>query len=216
MPLFCDLLSLPAEGVDALPDVTPRQRRAQIFKVLLDQLAGLAARRPVLIVVEDAQWLDPTSIELFGLIVARIRRLPALLVITSRPEFVCPWSGPQLTSLVLNRLTARAATTLVEGLALGKPLPPGVVAQIVAQADGIPLFLEELSKTVLESGVLRNAGGGLDPTSPMPAVEIPTSLHDSLMARLDRLAAVKEVAANWRRHRSGVHVQIARRGRPVR
>jgi class 3 adenylate cyclase/predicted ATPase len=194
IPLFCDLLSLPAEGVDALADVTPRQRRAQIFKVLLDQLAGLAARRPVLIVVEDAQWLDPTSIELFGLIVARIRRLPALLVITSRPEFVCPWSGPQLTPLVLNRLTARAATTLVEGLALGKPLPPVVVAQIVAQADGIPLFLEELSKTVLESGVLQDTGGGLDPAGPMPAVKIPTSLHDSLMARLDRLAAVKEVA----------------------
>ena len=194
LPLFRDLLSLPAEGVDLLPDVTPRKRRAQIFKALLDQLACLAARRPVLIVLEDAQWLDPTSIELFGLISARIRRLPALLVITSRPEFVCPWSGPHLTRLVLSRLAARAATTLVERLASGQPLPQRVLAQIVVQADGVPLFLEELAKTVLESGVLRDTSDGLELASSMPALEIPTSLHDSLMARLDRLAAVKEVA----------------------
>ena len=194
IPLFADLLSLQAESVNLPPDVTPRQRRAQIFKALLDQLEGLAARRPVLIVLEDAQWLDPTSIELFGLIVARIRCLPVLLVITSRPEFVSPWSGSHLTRLVINRLAASAAATLVERLAPGKPLPQGMIAQIVAQADGIPLFLEELTRTVLESGVLCDRGDGLELASPMPSLKVPTSLHDSLMARLDRLGAVKEVA----------------------
>ncbi len=130
---------------------------------------------------EDAHWIDPTSRELLDLAVERICSLPVLLIVTFRPEFQPPWSGqPQVTILALNRLDRRDRTALVAQIAGGKALPDEVVVQIADRTDGVPLFVEELTKSVLESGI--------------PLVGIPTTLHDSLMARLDRLSSVRHVA----------------------
>jgi predicted ATPase len=141
----------------------------------------LARQQPVIMVFEDAHWIDPTSRELLDLTVERIGGLPVLLIVTFRPEFQPHWTGqPQVTMLALNRLDRRDRTVLVEQIAGGKALPDEVVAQIADRTDGVPLFVEELTKSVLESGV--------------PLVGIPTTLHDSLMARLDRLSSVRRVA----------------------
>src|SRR3954447_13360340 len=132
-------------------------------------------------VFEDAHWIDPTSRELLDLTIEHVRSLPVLLIVTFRPEFQPPWSGqPQVSMLTLNRLDRRDRTALVAQVAGGKALPDEVVAQIGDRTDGVPLFVEELTKSVIESGA--------------PLVGIPTTLHDSLMARLDRLASVRVVA----------------------
>src|SRR5260370_7781665 len=146
-------------------------------------------------VFEDAHWIDPTSRELLDLTVERVRSLPVLLVVTFRPEFQPPWTGqPQVTMLTLNRLDRRDRTVLVEQIAGGKALPDEVVAQIVDRADGVPLFVEELTKSVLESGLLREERDRYVLDRALPPFAIPPSLHDSLMARLDRLASVRLVA----------------------
>ena len=149
--------------------------------MLIRQLAGLARQQPVVMVFEDTHWIDPTSRELLDLTVEHVRSLPVLLIVTFRPDFQPPWTGqPQVSMLALNRLDRRDQTALVAQIVGGKALPEEVVAQIVDRTDGVPLFVEELTKSVLESGV--------------PQVGIPTTLHDSLMARLDRLASVRLVA----------------------
>src|SRR5207302_2977821 len=151
------------------------------LEALIRQLEGLARQQPVVMVFEDAHWIDPTSRELLDLAVERVRSLPVVLIVTFRPEFQPPWTGqPQVSMMALNRLDRRDRTVLVEQIAGGKALPNEVVAQIVDRTDGVPLFVEELTKSVLESGV--------------PLVGIPTTLHDSLMARLDRLSSVRRVA----------------------
>jgi predicted ATPase len=146
-------------------------------------------------VVEDAHWLDPTSRELFDQIVDRLQRLPVLLVVTFRPDLLPPWIGfPHVTLLTLNRLGKAQARSLVERVTGGKALPSAVLEQILARTEGVPLFTEELTKTVLESGFLGDAGDHYILARPLPPLAIPATLHDSLMARLDRLAPVKEVA----------------------
>jgi class 3 adenylate cyclase/tetratricopeptide (TPR) repeat protein len=193
--LLAPLLAIPLEGRYPPLDLTPQQHRAKVFAVLLDQLVGLASRDPVLMMFEDAHWVDPTSLELFQLVVDRAQRLPVLLVVIFRPDFAPPWSGyPHITSLTLGRLGHRQAAALVERVARGKRLPFEVVEQIVARTDGVPLFVEELTKTILESDLLVDAGDHYALTGPLPPLAIPTTLHDSLMARLDKLAPVKEVA----------------------
>jgi class 3 adenylate cyclase/tetratricopeptide (TPR) repeat protein len=193
--LLAPLLSIPTDGRYPALDLTPHQHRAKVFTTLLEQLAGLASQNPVLMIFEDAHWIDPTSAELFQLIVDRVQRLPILLVIIFRPDFTPPWSGyPHITSLSLGRLGHRQAAALVERVTGGKLLPPEVLDQIVGRTDGVPLFVEELTKTILESGLLEDAGDRYVLTGPLPPLAIPTTLHDSLMARLDRLAPVKEVA----------------------
>jgi class 3 adenylate cyclase/predicted ATPase len=179
--LLADLLCLPCSERCPLPNLSAQRKKEQTLEALLRQLDGLAHQQPVLMVFEDAHWIDPTSRELLDLAVERIRSLPVLLIVTFRPEFQPPWTGQsQVTMLALNRLDRRDRTVLVEQIAGGKALPDEIVAQIVDRTDGVPLFVEELTKSVLESGV--------------PLVGIPTSLHDSLMARLDRLASVRRVA----------------------
>jgi predicted ATPase len=149
----------------------------------------------VLMVFEDAHWMDPTSRELLDLTVARVRSLSVLLVVTFRPEFQPPWTGqPQVTVLALNRLDRRDRTALVEQIAGGKELPGEVVAQIADRTDGVPLFVEELTKRILESGLLHEEGDRYVLDRALPPLAIPTSLHDSLTARLDRLASVRQVA----------------------
>jgi tetratricopeptide (TPR) repeat protein len=193
--MLAELLGIGSDGRYPATDLTPQQRKAQTFAALLVQLEGLAAKQPVLMLVEDAHWLDPTSLELFSLIADRIEHLPVLLLVTYRPDFAPPWRGyPHVTSLTLNRLGWRQAQALVEGLTGGRPLPEEVLEQILAKADGVPLFVEELTKTVLESGIVRDAADGYALTGLLPPFAIPASLHDSLMARLDRLAPVKEIA----------------------
>ncbi len=158
-------------------------------------MARLAAQTPVLMLFEDAHWIDPTSLELLTLTVARASRLPLLLLVTARPEFTPPWPAEAyVTALPLARLGRREGATLVERSAGGKALPAEILDQILARTDGVPLFLEELTKTIIESGVLREEQGHYALDGALPPLAIPTTLHDSLMARLDRLAPVREVA----------------------
>jgi class 3 adenylate cyclase/predicted ATPase len=195
VPLLGALLAIPAG--DRYPPLAlgPQRQKEWTLAALLDQLAGLAAKRPVLAVYEDVHWSDPTTLELLELVVERVQRLPVLVIITFRPEFAPPWRGrAHLTGLTLNRLSRRRGAALVAELTEGKALPPEVLEQIVAKADGVPLFIEELTKAVLESGLVRDAGDRYELAGPLPPLAIPSTLHDSLMARLGRLAPVKEVA----------------------
>jgi len=179
--LIADLLSLPPSEHHPLPSLSPQRKKEKTLEALIRQLEGLAHRQPITMVFEDAHWIDPTSRELLDLTVDRARRLPVLLIATFRPEFQPPWTGqPQVTTLTLNRLDRRDRTALIEQIAGSTALPDEVIDQIADRTDGVPLFVEELTKSVLESGV--------------PAVGIPTTLHDSLMARLDRLSSVRRVA----------------------
>jgi predicted ATPase len=149
----------------------------------------------VLIAWEDAHWSDPTSLELLDLIVDRARSRRALAVITFRPEFTPPWGREgHVAELPLQRLSRRRGAALAQEVAGGRSMPPEILDQIVAKTDGIPLFVEELTNTLLESGLLRPENNHFVLTGPLPPLAIPATLHDSLMARLDRLAPVKEVA----------------------
>jgi len=193
--LLADLLSLPASERRPLPNLSPQRKKERTLEALIRQLEGLARRQPVAMVFEDAHWIDPTSRELLDLAIERVRSLPVLLVVTFRPEFQPPWTGqPQVTMLTLNRLDRRDRTALVEEIAGGKVLPDEVIDQIVDRTDGVPLFVEELTKSVLESGLLREEVNRYVLDHALPPFAIPTSLHDSLMARLDRLASVRHVA----------------------
>ncbi len=170
-------------------------QKRRTLQALVDQLAGLAAQQPVLALYEDVHWIDPSTLELLGLVIERIQRLPVLVLITFRPEFQPPWTGQaHVTALTMSRLGRRQGADLVARVTGDKPLPAEIVEQIVARTDGVPLFVEELTKTVLESGLLADAGDRYELSGPLPPLAIPTTLHDSLMARLDRLAPVKEVA----------------------
>jgi len=194
-PLFAELLAIPAQTRYAQLELAPQQKRQQAFRALLMQLEGLAALGPVLIVLEDAHWVDPTTLELFDLAIERLQHLPVLLIVTFRPEFRAPWIGSaHASSLTLSNLSRQHAVALVENVTAGKPLPPEVSGEIVARTDGVPLFVEELTRTVLESGLLRDAGGRYALAGPLPPLAIPVTLQDSLLARLDRLAPVREVA----------------------
>jgi class 3 adenylate cyclase/predicted ATPase len=194
-PLLAALLTIPT-GSRYLPlALSPQRQKERTLAALLDQLAGLAAKQPVLAVYEDLHWSDPTTLELLDLAIERVQRLPVLVLLTFRPEFSPPWRGrPHMTALTLNRLSRKRGAALVAELTGGKALPPEVLEQIVTRTDGVPLFVEELTKTVLESDLLRDAGDHYELVGPLPPLAIPSTLHDSLMARLDRIAPVKEVA----------------------
>jgi class 3 adenylate cyclase/predicted ATPase len=194
-PLLAALLSIATGGRYPSLDLTPQKRKEKTLLALVAQVEGLAARQPVLMMVEDAHWIDPTSLELLQLTVDRVPDLPVLLIITFRPEFTPPWIGRgHVTSLVLNRLSRRQRAEMIGRVTGGKALPQEIADQIVDRADGIPLFIEELTKSVVESGVVSDAGDRYTATGPLPAVAVPTTLQASLLARLDRLAPVREVA----------------------
>ncbi|HET6160361.1 MAG TPA: AAA family ATPase [Dongiaceae bacterium] len=194
-PLLAALLGIPAESRYPSLDIIPQRQKHLTLEALVDQLAGLAKQRPVLAVYEDVHWIDPSTLELLELLVERAQRLPALLLITFRPEFIPPWTGhAHVTQLSLSRLTRRHGSAMALSVLGGKRLPSEVLEQIVARTDGVPLFVEELTKAVVESGMLRDAGDHFDLIGPLRSFTIPATLHDSLMARLDHLAPVKEVA----------------------
>jgi DNA-binding winged helix-turn-helix (wHTH) protein/predicted ATPase len=193
--LFADLMSLPSSERHPLPSLSPQRKKERTLEALVRQLEGLARRQPVMVVFEDAHWIDPTSRELLDLIVQRISRLPVLLIVTFRPEFQPPWIGqPGVTVLALNRLHRRERAALVAEMCGGKALPDEVLAQIVDRTDGVPLFLEELTRSVLESGLLREEKERYVLDKILPQLAIPTSLNASLLARLDRLASARQVA----------------------
>jgi class 3 adenylate cyclase/predicted ATPase len=194
-PLLAALLSIPTGNRYAPVNLTPQRQKQHMLEVLVEQLAGLAAQRPVLAVYEDAHWIDPSTVELLGLIIERVQRLPVLVLITFRSEFNPPWAGhAHVARLSLSRLTRRHGSAMTLRVAGGKMLPAEVLEQIVARTDGVPLFVEELTKAVLESGLLREVGDRFELAGPLPPLAIPATLNDSLMARLDRFAPVKEVA----------------------
>lgn len=193
-PLIASMLSIPLGSRYPPLDLSPAQQRQQTFSALLAQLEGLARQKPLLILFEDAHWADATSLELLDLAVARVQGLPALLLITFRPEFEATWKGPPVATIHLGRLDRAEAEILVERVTGGRKLPAEVLAQIVAKTDGVPLFVEELTKTVLESGLLVEEQGRYRLDGPLPPMAIPSTLQDSLMARLDRLVGVKEIA----------------------
>ena len=192
---LADLLSLPASERHPLPNLSPQRKKERTLEALIRQLEGLARQQPVVLVFEDAHWIDPTSRELLDLTVERVRILAVLLVVTFRPEFQPSWTGqPHVSMMALNRLDRRYRTALVAQIAGGKPLPDEVIDQIADRTDGVPLFVEELTKSVLESGLLREEADRFVLDRALPPFAIPTSLHNSLMARLDRLASVRHVA----------------------
>ncbi len=192
---IAERMSIPIGDKYPLPDLTPQRRKEKTLEALLAQMARLAARQPVLMLFEDAHWIDPTSLELLTLTVARASTLPLLLLVTARPEFTPPWpADAHVTMQALARLGRREGMTLVERSAGGKALPAAILEQILARTDGVPLFVEELTKTIIESGLLREEDGHYALDGALPPLAIPTTLHDSLMARLDRLAPVREVA----------------------
>jgi len=195
VPLFASLLSIPTGDRYPALDLTPQKRKEKTLRSLVAQVEGLAARQPVLLVVEDAHWADPTSLELFDLIVERASRLPLLAIVAFRPEFVPPWVGrPQVTLISLNRLPRRLRAEMIAHVTGGKVLPQEIADQITDRTDGVPLFIEELTKAVVESGLLVETGDQYVATGPVTALAIPTSLQASLLARLDRLAPTRDVA----------------------
>lgn len=192
-PLFATLLSIPFDGRYKPLDLTAAQQRREIFAALLEQLEGHARKEPVLLLFEDVHWADASSLELIDLLIERIKKLPVLAIITCRPEFRCPWIGlPNVSAIQLGRLDRQYVRALIDRLAGSQAIPADVLDQIVVKTDGIPLFVEELTKTVLESDWLARNAEGL--RGPMLSIAIPATLKDSLMARLDRLAPVAQVA----------------------
>src|SRR5271166_4352696 len=192
--LFAEMLSLPNDGRYPALALTPEQRRQRTLEALMSQVGELARQQPVLMILEDAHWVDPTSLELVGRTIDRIKTLPVLFIVTFRPEFNAPWVGQShVTSLTLNRLGERDVAAIIARLVGKRELPADVITEIVERTDGIPLFVEEMTKAVLEAegeGAARRTVAAV----PSSALAVPASLHASLMARLDRLGTAKEVA----------------------
>ncbi len=194
-PLIASMLSIPTGSRYPVLNLSPAQQRRLTLSALLDQMEGLAGKQPVLMLFEDAHWADATSLEVLDLVIERARRLRVLLLITYRPEFEAPWEGlPDVATIALSRLDRPEAEMLVERVTGGRKLPAEVLEQIIAKTDGAPLFVEELTKSVLESGLLVEEADRFRLDGPLPPLAIPSTLQDSLMARLDQLAAVKEIA----------------------
>jgi hypothetical protein len=192
--LFAEMLSLPNDGRYPALNLTPPQRRQRTLEALVSQMEALARKSPVLMIFEDAHWTDPTSLEVVGRTVERIASLRAQLIVTFRPEFVPPWIGrPHVTALTLNRLGRRDIDAMIDRVAGNKLLPVNFRQDIVERTDGIPLFVEEMTKAVLEAEGESEARRTVA-TIPSPGIAVPASLHASLMARLDRLGPAKEMA----------------------
>ena len=192
--LFAEMLSLPNDGRYPALDLEPQQRRQKTLEALTAQVEALSRQNPLLMIFEDAHWTDPTSLETFGRVVDRVRSLPVLLIVTFRPEFEPAWIGrPYVTALTINRLAPRDIEAMIDGVVGNKFIPTSVRHDIIERTDGIPLFVEEITKAVLEAGSEEEAQRTAA-TVPHTALAVPASLHASLMARLDRLGLAKEVA----------------------
>jgi class 3 adenylate cyclase/predicted ATPase len=194
LPLFATLLSIPLGEQHHHVASNPAQRRRLMLTAMLDQFEALARQKPILLIFEDAQWADSTSLELLNLAVDRVRKLPVFAVFTFRPDFDPPWSGlPNVGSLRLGPLNRSSVENIIAQISRNHSLSPVLTNEIVAKTDGNPLFVEELTKAVLEGAITDGNTGAPVAQDALPSL-VPATLHDSLMARLDRLEAVKDVA----------------------
>jgi len=196
VPLFAALLSLPLPPERYSPPAwTPPRQRQKTLESVLAILLEQAGWQPVLFILEDLHWTDPTTLDLLGRLIERVPAVPVCVVLTARPSFRPPWGHrTYLTEIVVERLSSHETTRVVEGVAAGRRLPPSVLRQLGEKSDGVPLFVEEMTKAVLESGHLKEVGGQYELAGPAAALAIPATLEDSLMARLDRLASAKGIA----------------------
>jgi predicted ATPase len=195
VPLFAALLSVPC--VERYPrlSLTPQRQQQKTFEAVLVWLLQEAERQPILVVVEDLHWVDPATLELLGLLIEQVASARILLLLTCRPDFRLPWAmRSQLTHLTLGGLSRQQAEAMIITTAGGKTLPTEVVQQVVAKAEGVPLFVEELTRMVLESGLIKERKGQYELIGPLPPLAIPTALRDSFMVRLDQLGPAKQVA----------------------
>ena len=192
--LLAEMLSFPNDGRYPALELAPQQRRQRTLEALTLQMEALSRSAPVLMIFEDVHWTDPTSLEVLGRAVDRIATLRVLLIVAFRPEFEAPWIGrPHVTALTINRLAQREVGAMIDRVVGDKLLPASIRQDIIERTDGIPLFVEEMTKAVLEAGsqvAAEHTAGAV----PSPVVAVPASLHASLMARLDRLGPAKEVA----------------------
>ncbi len=195
LPLLTSLLLLPLpEHYPPLP-LSPEAQRGKTLELLCSWLFGLAKLQPLVLVGDDLHWIDPSSLQLLNLLIEGVWSIPALLVFTFRPSFQSPWDGERrITQIRLDPLTDHQVRSMISGVAGGKPMPRDVIDYLVAKTDGIPIFVEELTKMVLDSDILRERDQYHGFTEPIPSLAIPTTLQDSLVARLDRLSHVKGVA----------------------
>lgn len=194
-PVLATLLALPTSGRYETQTLSPEDMKRKTLEALVGVAETLSSRAPLLIVMEDLQWADPSTLEYLGFLIERVQTARILLICAFRTEFEAPWADyPHMTAIRLRRLGRKESRALIEGVTGGKALPREVLNHILVRADGVPLFIEELTKTILEMGVVVERDDCYELTGPLPAMTIPESLHDSLMARLDRLAPVKEVA----------------------
>jgi class 3 adenylate cyclase len=192
--LFAEMLSLTNDGRFQTLELTPQQRRQRTFEAFAAQVEAISRQSPVLMIFDDVHWADPTSLEAFGRAVDRITNHCVLLLITFRPEFAPPWIGqPHVTALTINRLTGREVGAMIERVVGSKPFSADIRQNIVERSDGVPLFVEEMTKAVLEAESERAARQTIAAVS-SSALAVPATLHASLMARLDRLGPAKEVA----------------------
>jgi class 3 adenylate cyclase/tetratricopeptide (TPR) repeat protein len=192
--LLAEMLSLPNDGRYPALELTPQQRRQRTLEALVSQIVALSRQNPVLMIFEDAHWSDPTTLELYGRIVDRIPTIRALLIVTFRPEFEPPWIGrPYATHLTINRLAEREVGAMIDGVIGNKSLPANIRQDIIERTDGVPLFVEEMTRAVLEAKD-EEAAERTVAAVPSPSIAVPPSLYASLMARLDRLGSAKEVA----------------------
>src|SRR5215510_2894157 len=193
--LYTALLSIPTNKFNSSPGLTPQRQRELTIAALLRQLCDLALTRPVVIVLEDAHWIDSSTLELLSRCIASIKAARIFVLISFRPEFFPTWlNESHVTTLRLNRLGREQTEAIIRDVAGSKELPCELHEQIVSKSDGVPLFAEELTKTVLESGLLQDAGDRYVALGPLPPLAVPTTLLGSLTARLDRLGEIREIA----------------------
>ena len=194
VPLIADLLSIPTGDRYPPLSLTPQKHKEKTLYALLAQVQGLAARQPVLVIYEDVHWSDPTTQESLELLIDRVATLRVLVIIIFRPEFSAPWVGrSHVTLLSLSRLSRPQCAEMIASVTGGKVLPKEIADEIMDRTDGVPLFIEELTKTVVESGIVTETGDHYAVTGSLVPLAIPASLHASLLARLDRFAPTREV-----------------------
>jgi predicted ATPase len=192
VPLFATLLSVPLPARCPPLNLTPQRQRQKTHEALVAWLLEEAERHPVLAVWEDLHWADPSTLDVLSLVLDQVPTARMLTLFTCRPEFRPPWAThASVTQVILTRLGRTQVDAMITSLTGGKALPPEVVEQVVAKTDGVPLFVEELVKMILESGLVREEDNQYVLTGPLPPLAIPSTLHDSLMARLDRLSAAR-------------------------
>jgi class 3 adenylate cyclase/tetratricopeptide (TPR) repeat protein len=195
VPLFAELLSLPANDRHPALPLTPQRQKQKTFEAIIEWLMRNAQRMPIRLIVEDLHWADPSTLELLELLIDQIAAARVMLILVFRPDFATPWgSRPNLTNLNLGRLSSTATELMIRAVGSGKLLPADLTREIITKTEGVPLFVEELTQMVLESGLVKQQDGQYVLTAALPSLTIPSTLYDSLMARLDRLGPAKDVA----------------------